>query len=710
MRETILLIQGDPEVAILVREALHGSTDLDFGIEWVGLCAEGVERLVADGTNQFPAIAAVIAELDLADSQGIATFERLYQVAPWIPILVISSAAQEDIARLAVQRGAQDYLLTGYLDSYLLPKTVRSMIERAAVTEALHDERERAQVTLNSIGDAVVSTDKAGRVTYLNVVAERLTGWTRTEAAGVALEQVFHIIDATTREVVENPMARAMQENMTVALTPNCVLVRRDGVESAIEDSAAPIHDRLGQVIGAVMVFHDVSDARAMSLRMSHLAQHDSLTDLPNRILFNDRLSQAMTVADRQEGRIAILYLDLDRFKHCNDSLGHSIGDGVLKAVAERLREAVRSSDTVSRQGGDEFVILLPQISDFQHAEKIASKILLALRAPYIVEGHELHFTASIGIAIYPDDGGIVETLLKNADFAMYQAKDSGRDNCQFYKSELNVQAVQRHVIESCLRRALLQQEFVLHYQPRVELQTGRIVGVEALIRWNRPQQGLVMPADFISIAEETGLIVSIGRWVLHEACRQTRAWQEAGLAPGRVAVNVSAVELRAYDFVASVRSALLTTGLKPECLELELTETFLMQDEKITDATLRALREMGVRLALDDFGTGYSSLSYVKRLPITCLKIDRSFVRSLGGANDADDSSIVSAVINMGKSLHMCVVAEGVETASQLTCLKDQGCPEGQGYYFSRPVGHQKTAYLLKSNLAGAARRIGTN
>jgi diguanylate cyclase (GGDEF)-like protein/PAS domain S-box-containing protein len=710
MQQTILLIQDDPAASRIVREALRVSSDADFNVEWVKSCSEGVARLTGQGSGRSPAIDAVLMDLNLPDSKGIATFERLLLVAPHIPILVISTAEREDIAKLAVQRGAQDYLLADHLDSYLLPKTVCSMIQRAAITDALHEERERAQVTLNSIGDAVISTDKAGRVTYLNVVAERLTGWSRAEAAGRNLEQVFHIIDATSRELAQNPMARAMREGRTVALTPNCMLIRRDGSESAIEDSAAPIHDRLGRVVGAVMVFHDVSAARAMSLRMSYLAQHDSLTDLPNRIMFNDRLCQAMTLADREQGRVAILYLDLDRFKNTNDLLGHSIGDGLLKAVADRLRECVRSSDTVSRQGGDEFVVLLPQIADIQHAEITSRKILIALRAPYTVEGHELHLTASIGISIYPDDGMDVDTLLKNADFAMYQAKDSGRDNCQFYKSELNVRAVERHAIEAGLRRALLEQEFVLHYQPRVIMGTGKIVGIEALIRWQDPQRGLVFPAEFISVAEETGLIVPIGRWVLHQACRQARAWEEAGLLSGRIAVNVSAVELRAFDFVASVRSTLLKTGLKPECLELELTETFLMQDEKITDATLRALKDMGVRLALDGFGTGYSSLSYVKRLPITCLKIDRSFVRSLGGANDADDASIVSAVIGMGRGLHMSVVAEGVETPIQVAYLKEQGCPEGQGNYFSRPLEHGGIARLLGGNGSEAARQKRTS
>ncbi len=707
MAQTILLIQDDPVDARIVREALLDSTDGAFKVEWVKLCSEGVERLTRECRHNAHNIAAVLADLFLSDSTGIATFDRLFQVAPQVPILVISAAQDEEIAKLAVQRGAQDYLLKGRLDNYLLPKTVSSMIERAANAEALFDEKERAEVTLNSIGDAVISTDEWGQVTYLNAVAERLTGWSRAEAIGHPLEEVFHIIDATTREVAQNPMATAIRENKTVSLTPNCVLIRRDGVEAAIEDSAAPIHDRRGQVTGAVMVFHDVSMARAMSLRMSYLAQHDSLTDLPNRILFNDRLNQAMALADRQRKKLAVLFLDLDRFKHTNDTLGHAIGDRLLQSVAERLRECVRNSDTVSRQGGDEFVILLSQVTQAQDAEIIAKKLLIALRVPHRIDQHDLYLSVSIGIAIYPDDGIDADTLLKNADFAMYHAKDGGRDNCQFFKAEMNVRAVQRQSIESGLRLALNQQQFVLLYQPKLNLQTGEIVGIEALIRWQHPQHGLMLPGQFIPVAEESSLIVPIGKWVLREACRQARAWQDAGLPPVSIAVNISAVELRAVDFVTGVRAILLETGLKPEYLELELTETFLMQDERSTATTLQALKDMGVQLALDDFGTGYSSLSYVKRFPIASLKIDQSFVRNLGSAKDTDDASIVSAVINMGKSLHMRVVAEGVETLAQLAYLQNQGCPVGQGHYFSGPVVHDEMAQLLGSSVAETARQL---
>jgi diguanylate cyclase (GGDEF)-like protein/PAS domain S-box-containing protein len=689
----------------VVRDALANPGGGQFEVEWVRTCAEGQARLSGDAESAGPSgnrIAAILVDLFLPDSSGIQTFNQLFLAAPQIPILVLCNERYEEIGKLAVQHGAQDYLLKARVDSYLLPKTVGSMIERAANAEALFAEKERAEVTLNSIGDAVMSTDVWGSVTYLNAVAEALTGWSCEDAKSHSLEEVFKIIDSDTREVVPNPMKLAIAQNQTVGLTPNCILVRRDGVESSIEDSAAPIHDRRGSVTGAVMVFHDVTTARALSLRMAYLAQHDELTDLPNRALLADRLEQAIALASRRRGQLALLFVDIDRFKYVNDSLGHAIGDRLLQSVANRLASCVRSSDTVSRQGGDEFVILLPDISHSEDAAISGEKIRQALAVPHSIDQHDLHISGSIGIATYPEDGVHSETLLQHADFAMYHAKENGRNNVQFFKSEMNARAVERHSLEDGLRTALARREFELHYQPKVDLKTGAVIGVEALIRWRHPVRGLVPPAHFIPIAEECGLIVEIGRWVLREACRQNRAWQDAGLPPIRLAVNISAVELRAKDFVAGVRAILTDTGLDPRCLELELTETFLMEGSGSTAAVLQALKDMGVRIALDDFGTGYSSLSFLRRFPIDTLKIDRSFVRDL--TTDVDDASIVRAVIGMGESLHLCVIAEGVETREQLAYLRLHDCPEGQGFHFGRPVVAAEFATVLARSVPMAA------
>jgi diguanylate cyclase (GGDEF)-like protein/PAS domain S-box-containing protein len=701
----ILLIESGLAAATSVQDALAGSSDGSFAVEWVRSCAEGLEsltRLDAQERTSPNSIAAVLVDLFLADGQGIETFERLFRAAPHIPILILCAAQHEETARLAVQRGAQDYLLKTRVDNYLLPKALRSMLERAAIAEALFEEKERAQVTLDSIGDAVMSSDIAGDVTYLNVVAEVMTGWSRHEASGHSVEEVFRIVDALTREALPNPMSSAIEANKPVFLKPNCLLIRRDGVEAEIEDSAAPIHDRRGQVIGAVMVFHDVSTSRALSLKVSYLAHHDSLTDLPNRAVLGDRLALALALAQRHTHQLALLFVDLDHFKNINDSLGHNIGDRLLRSVAMRLQGCVRSSDTVSRLGGDEFVILLSELTHAEDAAVCAEKVMLALNAPHYVDQHCLHITASIGIVAYPTDGADADALMKHADAAMYRAKEGGRNNYQFFEPSTNVRTAGRQSLENDLRHAIDRQEFVLHFQPIVDLVTGSIGGTEALVRWRHPVRGLLGPDEFVPIAEQSGFIVAIGQWVLREACRQARKWQDAGLAPIRVAINISAVELRHKNFVANLQNILTETGLPARYLELELTETFLMQDSQSTAVAMAALKELGVSLALDDFGTGYSSLSHLRHFPIDTVKIDRAFVHGL--TTSADDACIVSAVIRMGKTLKIRAVAEGIETREQLTFLQAEDCSEGQGFCLSPPVIADEFARLLARSTAGTS------
>jgi diguanylate cyclase (GGDEF)-like protein/PAS domain S-box-containing protein len=688
----ILLVENDPAAADKIRAALSAVGSGSFDVIWVRQLSEALARLTRKG------IGAILLELSLPDSQGMETFDKLFAAAPDIPILVLGSG-NEAIAKEAVGRGAQDYLLAGHLDSYSLPRALRNAIERKVVEDALYVEKERAVVTLNSIGDAVLCTDISGNITYLNLVAEAMTGWSRKEAIGEPLAEVFRIIDGATRKTARDPMEMAVEQNRTVGLTVNCILIRRDGFESAIEDSAAPIHDRVGRVTGAVIVFHDVSAARAMSVKMTHSAQHDVVTNLPNRLLLNDRITQSIALALRQNKPIAVIFLDLDRFKDINDSLGHAVGDKLLQSVSKRLLASVRASDTVSRQGGDEFVILLSEITHPEDAATSAKKILLSLSAPHFIEGQDLDIAGSIGISVYPEDGGDAETLIMNADTAMYHAKENGRNNIQFFKAEMNLKAVERQSLESSLRRALGREEFLLHYQPKVNLDTGEITGVEALIRWQQPERGLVPPAQFVPIAEDCGLIVQIGRWVLREACRQARAWQNAGLPPLPIAVNVSAVEFRDRGFVNGVRAILTETGLEARYLELEVTEGVLMEDGESTASTLQELKMLGVHLAVDDFGTGFSSLSYLRQFPIDVLKIDQSFIHQITA--DPEVSSIVSAIIHMGKSLKHLVVAEGIETQEQRAYLQTQRCTEGQGYFFSRPLAAAQFAHLLQMGLA---------
>lgn len=587
--------------------------------------------------------------------------------------------------------------------SFGLVQTVEDITERKSAElvlqvaeEALFAEKERAQVTLNSIGDAVLTTDLLGKVTYLNQVAETMTGWSCAEALGRPIAEVFNILDGATLEAAANPMLRAIAEDRTVGLATNSVLVRRDGFESAIEDSAAPIHSRDRRVTGAVIVFHDVSASRAMALEMAHLAQHDFLTSLPNRMLLTERFSHAIGLARRHKKQVGILFIDLDHFKHINDSLGHAVGDRLLQSVANRLVDCVRATDTVCRHGGDEFVILLAEIEQPQDAAHVAETLRTALAEPHLIDGHELYVTPSIGISVFPDDGGNVDTLMQNADTAMYQAKANGRDTYRFFKTEMNARAVRRLVVEGGLRRALKQKEFLLHYQPKIDLASGAIIGAEALIRWQDPRLGLVKPDQFVPIAEENGLIVPIGQWVLREACRQVKAWLDAGLQAVPVSVNVSAAEFRHAGFLDGLSLILKETGLAPRYLELEITESILMHDAESSASVLESLKAIGVQLAIDDFGTGYSSLSYLKHFPINTLKIDQSFVRDI--ATDADDATIVSAMIGMGKSLKQRVIAEGVETNMQLAFLQAHQCDEGQGFHFSHPVAAVDFARLLRS------------
>jgi diguanylate cyclase (GGDEF)-like protein/PAS domain S-box-containing protein len=614
-------------------------------------------------------------------------------------LVVLTVMDDESLAAQALQVGAQDYLIKGQIEPRGLVRALRHAAERKIMEDALFVEKELAQVTLDSIGDAVICTDISGNISYLNLVAEKITGCSRQKVTGQPMVEVVRIMDATTRQTIANPMEKAVDQDRTVHLPSNSILVRRDGVEIPIEDSVSPIHDRDGKATGAVIVFRDVSAARAMALLMVHSAQHDFLTGLPNRMLLNDRVSQAIVLAHRHMKKVAVLFLDLDGFKHINDSLGHPIGDKLLQSIAKRLVDCGRSSDTVSRQGGDEFVVLLSEVEQSDDAAITARRMLQAVAEPHSIGQHDLHVTASIGLSIYPDDGLDAETLIKNADTAMYQAKENGHQSFQFFKPAMNVRAVERQSIEESLRRALERQEFALQYQPIINLGTGEITGAEALIRWTHPTRGPVSPAQFIPIAEDCGLILPIGNWVLREACKQAQAWTHAGLTLATMAVNISAMEFRDERFLDGVFAALKDTGLDPRSLELELTESVLMKRAESTESILKTLRARGVQVAVDDFGTGYSSLSYLRKFPIDALKIDQSFVRQITTA--PDETTIVTAVISMGRSLKLRVVAEGVETQEELAFLQAHQCDEAQGYFFSRPLPPEQFAKLLATGIS---------
>ncbi len=455
----------------------------------------------------------------------------------------------------------------------------------------------------------------------------------------------------------------------------------------------------LQTVIGIGMIACLLEDEREAAelagVEIEHLAYHDALTGLPNRPLFIDRLIVALAQADRSGQNLAVLFLDLDRFKDINDSLGHSVGDALLKAVADRVRRCVREGDTVARLGGDEFTLLIPKVEGVEDAAKVAQKVIETLKIPFMIADRELFVTTSIGMSLYPADGLDPETLLRNADTAMYRAKEQGRDNYQLYAPAMNARALERLALENMLRRALLQNELVLHYQPLIDLRARSVAGVEALIRWQHPELGLLSPAHFISVAEVSGLIIPIGQWVLRTACKQIRTWQKRTGHNVSISVNLSARQFQQPDLVEEIRAALDETGIKPSSLELEITESNAMQNAENTIRLLKELKALGVRIAMDDFGTGYSSLNYLKRFPIDTLKLDKMFVQDI--ATDKSDAAIVSAVILMAHSLELKVVAEGVETEEQLAFLEAQHCDRIQGYLFSAPLTPDELeAYLV--------------
>ena len=441
-------------------------------------------------------------------------------------------------------------------------------------------------------------------------------------------------------------------------------------------------------------LIQDLEERKRVEQSIRHMAHHDALTGLPNRALFRDRLTHAMAQADRYHQILAVLFLDLDRFKAINDTLGHNVGDELLKLTAERLRSCIRDCDTVARLGGDEFTIIVDDIVEIQDAAVVAQKILDTISQPFNLHGHEVFISVSIGLTLYPNDDENADNLLRNADSAMYRAKEYGRNNFQFYVADMNVKARERLMLESQLRRALDRNEFTLYYQPRVNLFSGRVIGAEALLRWRHPDMGLVPPAQFIPILEDTGMIIPVGEWVLHQASQQNRIWQDLGLPRIRMAVNLSVRQFVQKELAGSILAILERVGLSPEYLELEITEDLLLEHNQTNIITLTKLRNQGIHISIDDFGTGYSSLSYLKRLPIDTLKIDQSFLRDI--ENDPDNKAITSAIIAMAGSLHLNVLAEGVETEEQLAFLRAQGCNEIQGFSFSQPLTAEEFERML--------------
>ncbi len=554
---------------------------------------------------------------------------------------------------------------------------VKKKIEQA--NRAIEAEKEMNRIIVHSSPLAIYTRDKSGMVTAWNQACERMFGWTEGEVIGKPLPTV----PIGKEDESEEFRRQILERDRTIQTEVQ--RRRKDGVLIDLIVTMSALRNEAGDIEGYLAIAADITERKAAEKRVEFLAHHDVLTALPNRLLVQDRFRQAAAYADREAKKVALVFFDLDHFKSINDSLGHSVGDALLVEIASRLKNTVRSIDTISRQGGDEFLIVLSNLPDADIIPAILSKYRNRLQEPFYIDENELPISMSIGVALYPDDGLDFDTLLKKADMAMYRAKDAGRNTYRFFDEQMNVEAMDQLRVRSGLRRALERGEFVLHYEPQISLATGQILGAEALIRWRHPEQGLVHPAKFIHIAEESGLIVPIGEWVLKEACRQGMAWKGQGLANITIAVNLSVMQFRRGDLEKTVIHALEESGMDPNLLELELTESVLIQDVENVLNSMQELKALGVKLSIDDFGTGYSSLSYLKRLHVDKLKIDKSFVRDLVG--DVDDRAIVNAIIQIARSLNLKTLAEGAENAEVCSVLKSMGCEECQGYYFSKPL-----------------------
>jgi diguanylate cyclase (GGDEF)-like protein/PAS domain S-box-containing protein len=571
--------------------------------------------------------------------------------------------------------------------------TFDNITERKQAEEALRQAEEKYRAIFEDAVVAIFQSTPDGRYTIANPAMARMLGYDSPE------ELVTSITDISQQVYVDPKSREEFKRLLTKQGTVSdfeCQIYRKDGSKMWISANARAVF-KAGVLVGYDGMNEDITDRKVAEERVQYLAYYDALTDVPNRTLLQDRLSKALASARRQKDKVALLFLDLDRFKNINDSLGHALGDFLLQKVGERLKRWAREQDTVARLGGDEFLIVLTRIRDVADAAVAAERLMAAMTNEFIVQGNPLSISCSLGISIFPDHGESGEILIKNADAAMYSAKEKGRNNFRFFTEKMNAEVEERLTLENSLRLALERNELFLVYQPQMDMATGNIIGLEALLRWQHPELGLVPPDRFIRIAENSGLIMPIGEWVLRTACSQTRKWQDEGHAAVSVAVNVSAVQFRQEDFCNLIRRVLQETGLAPQYLELELTESLLLANADVTFSVLQELKAMGLTLAIDDFGTGYSSFSYLRQFRVSKLKVDRSFVRDV--AVNPDDAAITSGIISMAKSLNLKVIAEGVETEAQMSFLRAHQCDEIQGYYFSKPLTVDKVADKLRSN-----------
>ncbi|WP_420472641.1 bifunctional diguanylate cyclase/phosphodiesterase [Noviherbaspirillum sp. ST9] len=687
----------DAALAARIREEKHGQA-------WTGSGLDGTVYgyTPVPGTDWY-VVSSVPAATILDDVLANASRNS----ALLLMLAIIAGFAAYQIGRRIVRpiidiAGTAKAVATGQLDRrapVVGPREIKDVAEQFNTMLSVRQRtEEKYRNLLESATDAIVIVNAEGRIIFANGQAENMFGFAHKELVG---QQIDVLVPPALRHAHGAKVARFVADPQSRQMAPGTELraIRKDGREFPVEITLSPLMTDEGLIISAIV--RDVSERKRYEERLVYLAQFDALTGLPNRNLLRDRLEQALSRAIRDNKRVGVILIDVDRFQELNDTLGHRAGDALLKAIGERLSAAVPDTATVARPGGDEFIVM-----EKVHAEGeillMGETIQEAFTAPFHLDGKDVFLSVSIGISVYPDDGADADTLLKNVDVAMYQAKHDGRNTFRFYAPEMDKRASEHVLIENHLRRALSRNELLLHYQPKVDGRSGRVLGVEALARWENPELGMVPPARFIPVAEETGLIENIGDWILRTACAQNKQWQDDGIPPIVMAVNISATQFRRSDLVRTVCAALEATGLAPQWLELEITESMLMQRPEEAEALLRQLAAMGVGIALDDFGTGYSSLAYVKRFPVRNLKIDRSFVRDIH--TDPNDAAIVRTVVSLAKSMELGLVAEGVELREQLDCLAALDCHVYQGYYFSKPVPAESCTSLLRQSLAGVA------
>ena len=565
--------------------------------------------------------------------------------------------------------------------------------QRAMALERLRESEERFSSTMKLAAIGIAHVEEGGRFRYVNPQLCEMLGYTQQELLAMTVKEVSHPGDANVTDDLRDQLRSGSIQSFKMEKR----YLRKDGSPIWVGLTIACKRNRAGRCEYDISIVEDISSRKGAEERIQYLATHDGLTGLPNRVMFTQLLGLSIETARRYDRRLAVLFVDLDRFKVINDTLGHEAGDVLLREIAARLRECLRASDVVARLGGDEFVVLLQEITDPAQAAAVARSILSVVMKPVVILGQECRVTASIGICLHPDDGQDDQSIMKNADMALYLAKEEGKNNYQFFTSRMKPHSIERLALETNLRRAMELDELSLHYQAKVNFKSGAITGVEALLRWHNAELGSVSPARFIPLAEETGLIVPIGKWVLKTACAQSVAWQKEGLPPVRMSVNLSMRQMHDEGLVREIEAVLAETDMDPSLLELEVTESTIMHNAERAVRVLTAIKNLGVRLAIDDFGTGYSSLAHLKRFPIDTLKVDRSFIREV--PNDAEDRAIAEAIIAMGKTLSLTVVAEGVETPEQQAFLSDRLCDEMQGYYFSTPVAAQDFAELLREH-----------